>query len=144
MKHIPRILSVMTPFPYSVELDTPLIEVRQLMTAHDIRHLPVTDKHELAGIVSDRDITLVVDSERTGGDVSKQTVREAFVDDPYIVDLNEPVDNVLFIMAERHIGATLVTRKGQLAGLFTVTDACRAFGEFLREHFLPAGGDDAA
>jgi hypothetical protein len=34
-------------------------------------------------------------------------------------------------MADRHIGAALVTRKGQLAGIFTLVDACRTFGEWL-------------
>ena len=134
----------MTPFPYSVELHTPLHKARELMNAHDIRHLPVTDKHELVGIISDRDIRLLADNECKGTDGSPLIVRDVFVDNPHIVDLNEPLDNVLFTMAERHIDSTLVTRKGQLAGLFTITDAYRAFGEFLREHFLPGDGNDAA
>ena len=48
------------------------------------------------------------------------------------------------LMNDRHIGSVLVTCKGKLAGLFTVTDACRHFGEYLRQQFAPGGGDEAA
>jgi acetoin utilization protein AcuB len=62
--------------------------------------------------------------------------------DPYIVDLHEPLDNVLITMAERHIGSAIVTRAGKLVGMFTAVDACRCFGTFLREHFPRVEGDD--
>jgi len=38
----------------------------------------------------------------------------------------------LIEMAERRIGSAIVTRKGEIAGLFTATDACRCFAEHLR------------
>jgi len=50
------------------------------------------------------------------------------------------LDHVLMEMADRHIGSVLVVREKRLAGIFTVTDACRRFGEFLRATFPP--GDD--
>jgi hypothetical protein len=43
-----------------------------------------------------------------------------------------PLDIVLEQMASRHAGSVLVTRGGQLAGIFTATDACRAFCAHLR------------
>jgi CBS domain-containing protein len=75
---------------------------------------------------------------------SELTVRDVYIADPYIVDLNEPLDHVLLTMAQKHIGSVLVTKNGKLAGLFTTTDACRCFGEFLREKFSPRGDDEAA
>ena len=51
--------------------------------------------------------------------------------------------NVLANMARRHIGSTLVTKQGKLAGLFTVTDACRVFADYLQDE-LPHGGSDVA
>jgi CBS domain-containing protein len=62
----------------------------------------------------------------------------------YAVDLEAPLDEVLAHMAANHLGAAIVTRKGKLAGVFTGTDACHHFAEFLREQFRRSGGDDAA
>ena len=43
-----------------------------------------------------------------------------------------------------HIGSALVVKGGKLAGIFTMTDACRSFGEFLRSIFPDTGKDSAA
>ena len=40
-----------------------------------------------------------------------------------------------------HIGSALVTKHGKLVGIFTVTDVCRVFAEFLKSLRLP---DDVA
>ena len=144
MKRIPQIKTVMTPFPHSVELDAPLNQVREFMREHEIRHLPVTENHELVGVVTDRDIKLMLGPDFAYPPEKELSVRDVYISDPYVVDLHEPLDNVLLNMARRHIGSVLVTRKGKLAGVFTVTDACQSFAEFLREHFLPGGGDEAA
>lgn len=144
MKRLPTIKSAMTPFPYSVDIDAPISEAQRFMRAHNIRHLPVTEKQELVGVLSDRDIKLYLGPELDYPKAQETIVRDVFMDRPYIVDLNERLDNVLSTMAERHIGSVLVTRNGKLAGVFTVTDACRSFAEYLREPFLPADGDDAA
>ena len=37
-----NILNVMTPFPHSVDLGASLLEARQFMKEHKIRHLPIT------------------------------------------------------------------------------------------------------
>jgi len=71
-------------------------------------------------------------------------VSDAMVKDAYIVDMEARLDEVLAHMAEHHLGSAIVTRRGKLAGIFTVTDACRHFAEFLREQVRRAGGDDAA
>ena len=55
--------------------------------------------------------------------------------DCYVVDLEQPLREVLRHMAERHIGAAVITAHGRLAGIFTATDACRAFAEHLDVQF---------
>jgi len=133
----------MTPFPYSIELDASLVEAHQLMGEHDIRHLPVTENHTLVGIVTERDISLLLNTVVLKQEDLALKIRDVYVADPYVVDLNEPLDNVLLTMAKRHIGSVLVTRKGKLAGVFTATDSCRTFGSYLRERFPRPGGDAA-
>ena len=144
MRHIPQIKTVMTPFPYFIELSATLGEARNMMEQHHIRHLPVVQNHNLVGIITDRDIRLTLGSEYGQPAEEDNFVKDVFIEKAYTVELTEPLDNVLLHMAYSHIGSALVTKNGRLAGLFTVTDACRQFGQFLREHFLPAHGNDVA
>jgi CBS domain-containing protein len=69
---------------------------------------------------------------------------KVYVSDPYVVDLNAPLDRVLYEMAERQVDAALVVRKGKLVGVFTVLDACRLLAQVVRSRFAPSGGTDAA
>lgn len=144
MSHRPLLKLLMTPFPYSVGLDTPISDALEKMRSHAFHHLPVTDGHALVGVITERDIR-----NRQAGSPSQEgsgelAVKDMYIHDAYIVDINEPLDNVLQEMATRHIGSVLVTRKGNLAGVFTSTDACRGFGEFMRERFPHNDGNDAA
>lgn len=144
MHGIPPIKSVMTPFPHSVDIRAPIHQARLFMREHGIRHLPVMEDGHLVGIVTDRDIKLVLGPDFAYPEESELTVRDAYLADLYVVELDEPLDNVLNAMAERHIGSAIVTRNGKLAGVFTVTDVCRTFAEYLRDQFHPHGGNDAA
>lgn len=141
---MPTVKSVMTAFPYSVAIGAPITEAIEFMRKKNIRHLPVTDDGELAGVVSDRDIKLVLGPDFAYPDPKSLTVGEAMLREAYIVDLNERLDKVLSHMAEHHIGSAVVTRNGKLAGMFTSSDACREFAQFLLDQVRRAGGDDAA
>jgi len=59
------IRALMTPAPISVSPSIPVDEARALMQRHRIRHLPVLENGRLVGIVSDRDIRLVLPSPAT-------------------------------------------------------------------------------
>ena len=144
MKRIPAVKTAMTAFPYSVEGNATVDEALGFMREHDIRHLPVTERGELAGMVSDRDIKLLLGPDFAYPSGSELTVAEAMIRDAYIVDLDTGLDEVVAHMAEHHLGSAIVTRKNRLAGVFTVTDACRVLAEFLREQVRRAGGDSAA
>lgn len=134
----------MTPFPYSVDINAPIEEAREFMRRHRIRHLPVTDQQQLAGVLTDRDIKLYLGPDFDYPNQQDVTVKDVYLENPVIVDLNERLDRVLIIMAEKHIGSVLVTRNGKLAGVFTSTDACQSFAEYLRDQFKPPGGNAAA
>ena len=144
MKHIPAIKTVMTAFPYSVDINAPIEEAQLFMRKHKIRHLPVTENQKLAGVLSDRDIKLYLGPDFDYPEESEVKVSDVYLDNPYIVDLNERLDKVLKKMAEKHIGSVLVTRNDKLAGVFTSTDACKGFAEYLDQQFGLSGGDEAA
>jgi acetoin utilization protein AcuB len=123
---------VMTASPWFCHADDTLAHAVAVMEQQAIRHLPVTEDGALVGVVSQRDAALVLSSAAPGRR-AELLVRDALARDPYVVDVGAPLDEVLLAMAERHIGSALVTRGGRLAGILTATDACRAFGETLRQ-----------
>jgi acetoin utilization protein AcuB len=129
--NIPTIESVMTPLVYAVDIDEAVEIAEELMLEHGIRHLAVTDSDSLVGIVSDRDIACTPNA--AGLSIrSKITVREICSLDVYSAEVDEGLDGILLTMSDRHLGATLVTRNGKMAGIFTTTDACRCYAESLR------------
>lgn len=134
----------MTPFPYSVDAEASVEEAQEFMRQHRIRHMPVMDHGQLVGLISDRDIKLMLGPDFAYPDAKQLAVRDVMVKDAYVVDLDTRLDEVLHHMATHQLGSVIVTREGRLAGVFTVTDACRSFAEHLREQFRRSGGDDAA
>jgi CBS domain-containing protein len=143
MKRIPLIKSVMTPFPYSIDMDDTVDNASKMMVEHDIHHLPVTDKGKPVGVISDRDIKRALDQQFVRAGESKHRVRHISNFDTYIVDLAAPLDSVVLEMARKHTGTALVVRGGRLVGIFTASDACRYLGKLLSSLY-PHGSDDAA
>ena len=138
----PQLKNVMTPFPYSVDADAHVDEAERFMREHKIRHLPVMDKGELKGVVSDRDIKLMLGPDFAYPNPRELKVGNVMIEDCYVVDLATPLRAVLRHMAEHRLGSALVTRRGKLAGVFTSTDACRAFADYL-EGAPPPEQDEA-
>jgi acetoin utilization protein AcuB len=134
MKRNPQIKAFMTPFPHSVDVDAPLAQAHQLMRKHRFRHLPVTSGGSLVGVLTDRDIKLVLGPDFGSPDERELKVRDAYVERPCVVSASTPVATVARAMAENHIGSAIVTDNDELVGIFTVTDACRALWEVLEGH----------
>lgn len=139
MKRIPKIVGMMTPFPYSIAIDAALSEAHRMMQDHEIRHLPVTDEGLLAGVLSERDVLV---AEAGAADPQSLQVRDVYQARPYVVETTEQLDNVVMEMAERDLGAALVVKEGKLAGIITNSDVCRLLAELLRTWFPPPGNGD--
>ena len=131
----------MTPFPYSVELHAPVGMARLMMLEHGVRHLPVTQNGKLVGVITDRDIKLILGPELGNPDPTTVTVEETYVEHCYTVDINSPLLSVLKHMADHRIGSAVVTSKGRIAGIFTSVDACNAFARHLQAQFHPGEGE---
>jgi CBS domain-containing protein len=139
MRKVPRLVSVMTPFPHSVELDVTAQVALDLMHEHSIRHLPVTRGHVAYSLVSREAISREADL--SGRAPSAFTVADVCERDPSLVDLNSPLDGVLDLMAERQLHCVVATRGERVAGVFTTVDACSLLASILRGETPP---DDVA
>ncbi len=125
--------SVMTRLPFVVSIDDGIDAAESIMKEHGVRHVPVVDGDALVGIVSQRDVALLLNPALSFGDRRRVRTRSVCTRNPYVVAEDEPLDRVVLEMADRHLGSAIVARDGQVIGIFTVTDACRVLCRLLRE-----------
>jgi CBS domain-containing protein len=130
VRPVPKIGDVMTPFPYAIDIERSAGDAERMLAGRAIRHLPVTSAGEVYSVISARELELVL--ARPGADPWRIGVRELCSNDPYIVDVSEPLDVVLEQMAERKIGCAVIAKDDRVAGIFTLIDVCRTFVEWLR------------
>ena len=106
-----------------------MVLAHRMMHEHHIRHLPVLHEARLVGIVSDRDLNLI----ETLRDVDPKTVtvEDAMTPNPYVVEPDVGLDEVVSTMAEKKYGCAVVVQHNKVVGIFTTVDACRAFAELL-------------
>ncbi len=130
---IPTIKTLMSAFPLHVDGQTPLAEAERLMAEKQIHHIVITRDDGSYGLLSDRDMqhhrSLYSGSSADEGLVVNDVCSEQAV----CADINDPIDRILDAMAEQHLGSVVVLREAELAGIFTTTDICRHFAQFLRQ-----------
>jgi len=112
---------IMTPSPHTIGRGQSVAVAKQRMEELGIRHLPVLDGGQLVGMVSERDLALVVAS--SGSPAEEITVEDAMTPEPYAVVPETPLHDVVQQMAARKYGAAIVTEGRNVTGVFTTTDA---------------------
>ena len=117
--------SVMTPAPKVVDAETDMRTAWALMEQLGVRHLPVVHKGDLTGIVSERDLrgaraVLASCPGELGPPVLALCSR-----DLYVVQPDDPIDDVATQMANRRLGAAVVVEGEMVVGIITTTDLCR-------------------
>ncbi len=129
MKAIPTVQKFMTYVPKSIGFDQTIAQASEFMRKLYLRHLPVLKGGKLVGILTDRDINLVLSFKDV--DAEKMTVEEAYTPAPYFTSPTTPLNEVVAQMAEKKYGCALVVDNGKLVGIFTEVDAYKALAELL-------------
>jgi signal-transduction protein with cAMP-binding, CBS, and nucleotidyltransferase domain len=124
-----RVDQIMTSPLLTITPDRPMLDAGQLMEANHIRHLCVSDKNDIVGIISMRDLARhFVDSE--GGPVHDldnvfrplsvlmRTTMETIPSERTALEAAQA-------MAEKRIGSLLVLEAEKIAGIVTETDLVR-------------------
>lgn len=132
MKTIPKVMKYMTTTPITINGELPLQQAIDTMNSNGIRHLPVLKNGKIIGILSDRDVKMVLGFKDI--DPQKVTVEEACTFDPLSVSPEAPLDEVVTLMAEK-IGSVLIVDNHKLVGIFTWIDALQALAEILNQRF---------
>ncbi len=133
-KAIPTIQKFMTTAPHSIGPDQPLVKAREMLHAHDIRHLPVLSGGRLVGMLTDRDLSLI--ESMAGVDAKTATVEEAMTSSVYAVPPETPLDEVVATMGSRKYGSAVVMQNAKVVGIFTTVDLCHAFTELLQTRLV--------
>jgi acetoin utilization protein AcuB len=128
-KPIPTIQKFMSTQPHSIGQEQTMAMAHVVMREHRIRHLPVLTGGKLAGVLSDRDLSLL--ETLSDVDPKKVLVEEAMTANAYAVEPDTALDEVVATMAEHKYGCAIVMQNNKLVGIFTTVDACRAFAEML-------------
>lgn len=119
--------------PITVNGSITLVEVKQLMSQHKIRHIPVMKGQTPVGILSDRDVKM---AESLIENAKTFSVAELMVTNPHTVYRGTPLETVVFQMSEKKIGSVLVLNDDDtLMGIFTQVDALNALIEIIRGDF---------
>ncbi len=133
-----RISEWMSPQPITVPPATPVSDARELMQRERIRHLLVMTGERLVGIITDRDIRLVLPSPATSLSVwevhyilAKMTVEQVMTRSVIAIAPDRPVVEAVRVMLERKIGALPVAEGWHVVGIITETDLLRAFAVVL-------------
>lgn len=141
-----RVCDIMTPHPASIIPETPLREVLGLMKDHQCRQLPVVDGDHVVGIVTDRDVRLVMNSpltmrERFEDELLLRTVTAAdcMTPNPMTVDINDPAATAADLLRTFKFGGLPVVDSGRLVGIVTVSDILVSFIKLLREDAAASG-----
>jgi acetoin utilization protein AcuB len=130
------VADIMTADPDSANPETTLKEALTMMKRHSCRQLPVVVSGRLAGIVTDRDIRLAMNSpfvlHERGDDESLMrniTVADCMTANPLTVDADAPASHAADLMNTYKFGGLPVIRDGKLVGIVTVSDILRSYIE---------------
>lgn len=105
---------------YSIDAGRTVLEAARFMMEHHIGALPVLRNGELAGIFSERDIMNRVVA--VGRNPAYTAVSEVMTPNPRAVDLEESIEECLFIMHEFGFRHLCIVEGKQLKGLVSLRD----------------------
>jgi acetoin utilization protein AcuB len=130
---------LMTIYPMTVAPDTPLEVVWTMMEGEGVRQLPVVEGNKLVGIITERDVRLVLRSELFDIGSAEMVMTE----NPITVTPTTPIYRAAEMLRAYKFGALPVVDEGNLVGIISVSDFLdRTIAEEVPEEEtqLPADG----
>jgi acetoin utilization protein AcuB len=127
-----RIKDVMTKNPITVDSESLVLDAQKIMRENNIRRLPVLDKGNLVGIVTQHDLLQASPSPATSLSIhelnyllAKMKVKEVMKRNPITLTPDTPFEEALRIGQDKKIGSFPVMDKGKLVGIITESDTVR-------------------
>jgi len=111
---------IMTPSPATVNISDSVIMASQVMRDEDIGSVPVIDEQTVAGIITDRDITIKVVAE--GIDPETAQVGEYMSTHPVTGHPNMSVNEAIELMGREQIRRLPILEQNRLVGIVSLGD----------------------
>lgn len=128
----------------TITKEASVIEAKEKMAAHTVRHLPVVDENQrLIGIVTDRDIRSAMpchvfkgeDTPEKHEHLVKLNVGDIMTENPMTISPDYTIEDALLLFQKKKVGAfPVVDQDGHLRGILSVRDLLRAFINVLGIH----------
>ena len=125
---------LMTPIPDTVTPQTTLRQVIEVMKSQGCRQLPVMDQGRLIGIITDRDVRLVMNSPlvmhgrwQDEEILDTMTADACMTPNPMTVSPDTPAYQAANMLSIYKFGALPVVDNDELVGIITVTDFLNYF-----------------
>ncbi len=132
-----QVREVMTPDPVVAEATAPIFDVIERMQTDDIRHMPVLDRGELIGVISDRDLKAysydaVMRSPNGAQGRLRRPVSLLMSGDPISVEAEAELSEAVDLLLDNKIGAVpVLDPEGNVVGIISYVDVLRAARELL-------------
>ena len=127
-----RIRDVMTKNPITVDSETLVLDAQKIMKENSIRRLPVVDKGNLVGIVTQHDLLQASPSPATSLSIhelnyllARMKVKEIMKKNPMTLSPDTPFEEALKMGQDNKIGSFPVVENGKLVGIATESDIVR-------------------
>jgi len=127
-----RIRDVMTKNPITVDSESLVLDAQRIMRENNIRRLPVVDKGNLVGIVTQHDLLQASPSPATSLSIhelnyllAKMKVKEIMKKNPITLTPDTPFEEALKMGQDKKIGSFPVVENGKLVGIATESDIVR-------------------
>ena len=128
----------MTSDPYTIQADTPITDVIELMRQRDLKRIPVMDGDRLAGIITDGDIQKVSPTKATALSVfeinyllAKTLVKDAMSKRVITISPDDILEEAAVRMRANRVSTLPVVKDGKLVGIITESDIFDAFIDLL-------------
>jgi CBS domain-containing protein len=116
-----RVRDIMTKSPFIIPEETSVEYAAQMMRDHKIGLIPVGNKENVIGVITDRDIATRVTAE--SNHPKHTTVREVMTPDIAYCFEDQDVEDASFMMEEKHVRRLVVLdRSRDLVGILSLDD----------------------
>ncbi len=138
-RHLTEVQDWMRENPVTIAPDATLAAAQELMSEHEVRRLPVVERGELIGIITNSDILRQIPSTADESDddtrllLTQRTVREVMTYSPMTINPSATIQEAAERMLEYQVSGLPVVRNGKVVGIITESDIFRLVVEWAEE-----------
>lgn len=130
-RHLTEVQDWMREDPVTIDPNATLAAAQELMSENEVRRLPVVERGELVGIITNSDILRQIPASVDEGDddtrllLTQRTVREVMTYSPITINPSATIQEAAERMLEYQISGLPVVRNGKVVGIITESDIFR-------------------